>query len=274
MQRIQIMGILNLTPDSFYDKSRVSGAEAALERAYQMQLDGADWIDVGGESSRPNAESISEAEERARVMPTIEQLSQRLSIPFSIDTIKPKIAAEAIALGASLINDVSGFSQPEMIAVAANCQAKLCLMHSQGGPKTMQQSPHYPNGVVTEILHWFDQRLHCLEKAGVDSQRVILDPGIGFGKTVAHNLEILHNLHRFKIFGLPLLLGCSRKWFLRQIANKEHPEDVLPETLAVHTLACLAGVDILRVHDIKEHRAIAHLMAVYRDGFSSALLGN
>ncbi len=271
MSRTQIMGVLNITPDSFYAGSRVMGLEAILKRAQEMQAQGADWLDIGGESSRPKeSKSISVEAERERVLPAIKMLKKETSIPLSIDTTKPLIAAEAVAAGASLINDISGFGQPEMVEVAASCQAKICLMHIQGTPQTMQDNPHYPNGVVTDILHWFDQRLNHFAQAGIDTRRVILDPGIGFGKTVAHNLEILHNLHRFKIFGLPLLLGCSRKWFLRQISGKDDPGAVLPETLAVHTIACLAGVDILRVHDVNEHRAIANLIAVYREGFLPA----
>lgn len=252
------MGILNVTPDSFFDKGAHFAFEKAIERAKQIVQEGADILDIGGASSNPRSVPTPEAVERERVMPVIEALASQLSIPLSIDTDKPRIAREAVEKGARILNDIYGFQKPEMVEVAASCKADLCVMHMQGTPQTMQIAPFYPEGVIPHILHFFEKQIETLVKAGVKSERIILDPGIGFGKTVEQNLEILQNLAVFKKFGLRILIGASRKSFLSKILGKSSI-DLLPATLAIHTISLMRGADILRVHDVKEHRDILNL---------------
>lgn len=252
------MGILNVTPDSFFDKGAHFSFEKAIERAKVMVQEGADIIDIGGASSSPRSLPTPEEVERERVIPLIEVLASQLSTPLSIDTDKPRIAKEAVEKGARLINDIYGFQKPEMVEVAASCQTDLCLMHMQGTPQTMQVAPSYPEGVISHILQFFEKQVETLIQAGVNPARIILDPGIGFGKTVEHNLEILQNLAAFKKFGLRILIGASRKSFLTKILGKS-PIDLLPATLTIHTIALIHGADILRVHDVKEHRDILDL---------------
>lgn len=253
----KLMGILNVTPDSFYAPSRAMDMERALERAKQIYSEGADILDIGGESTRPNATPVPEAEELQRVIPIIKALKGLL--PLSIDTFKPRVAAEALKAGAEIINDVSGFTDPSMRALAAESGVTICVMHMQGNPINMQQNPHYPNGIIPELLSWFKIQIELLLKAGVKEKQIILDPGIGFGKTVAHNLEIIENLAVLKAMGFPLLVGVSRKSFMAKILGKNSAE-LLPATLAMNTALLLAGVDIIRVHDIGEHRDVMNLM--------------
>lgn len=253
MQFTQLMGILNVTPDSFYDQGAYGNYEAAIKRGIEMEKEGADWIDVGGESTRPGAQYVPVEDELKRVIPLIEELHKQLSIPISIDTRKVEVAREALKAGASLINDVSGFSQKEMTLLAAETGCYVCVMHMQGTPQTMQLSPHYERGVVEELLHWFDKRIQNLLSIGIQESKIILDPGIGFGKTVADNLKILQNLPKFRAFGLPLLLGISRKSFLGKILNKD-AKDLLPATIAANMLGIFSGANYIRVHDVKEHR--------------------
>ncbi len=255
----QLMGILNLTPDSFYDGGRFDSFEKAILQGHQLWKEGADLIDIGGESSRPGAKEISQEEELKRVIPLIKQLQREVPIPLSIDTTKPTVAAKALEAGASVLNDIGGFENPEMWKIAADSGATLCIMHMQGIPRTMQHNPHYPKGVIEELLDWFSQKIALLLDAGVKENQMLLDPGIGFGKTIAHNLEILHNLPQFKKLGRPLLIGTSRKSFIYKSLGKA-PEDVLPATLAVNTLAIEKGVDWIRVHDVAEHRQIIDFM--------------
>ena len=253
-----IMGILNVTPDSFFDKGAYFSIEKAIERAKEMVQEGADILDVGGAPSGPKSIPTPEEVERERVIPVIEALASKLSITLSIDTEKPRIAKEAVDKGATLINDISGFQKPEMVEVAAQCNADLCLMHMQGTPQTMQIAPSYPEGVIPHILQFFEKQIETLIQAGVKPGRIILDPGIGFGKTVEQNLEILQNLAAFKKFGLRILIGASRKSFLSKILGK-NSIDLLPATLAIHTISIIRGADIIRVHDVKEHRDVLSL---------------
>ena len=262
------MGILNVTPDSFFDGGCYAEVERAVLRAEQMVAAGADIIDIGGESTRPGAPAVSEEEELRRVIPVIQALRQRgVVVPISIDTRKARVASQALAAGATLINDVSGFRDPEMQDVAAASLAELCIMHMQGDPQSMQSAPHYEKGVVYAIMQWLEGQVKMLVEKGVRPSRIILDPGIGFGKTVAHNIEILQNLRTLKSLGFPVLLGASRKSFTAKILNEvagnvaknnivKSLSGPLSATLTVNTLALMAGVDIIRVHDIEEHREL------------------
>jgi dihydropteroate synthase len=259
MAHTQLMGILNVTPDSCVDQDRWFDHSAAIQRGIQIFEQGADWLDIGGESTRPKAHPVPEAEELRRVLPVLKALKQEISIPISIDTMKAKVAEAAIEAGASLINDVSGFREPAMRQVAASSQLPICVMHMHETPATMQLNPFYPEGIIPFLIDWFKARIDLLLNSGIKEKNILLDPGIGFGKTVADNVEIVHNLHKIKALGFPVLIGLSRKSFLGKIVNKTYP-DLLPVSLAVNTLAILAEVEIIRVHDIAEHRDIIDLM--------------
>jgi dihydropteroate synthase len=253
----QLMGILNVGTDSSSERWFSHGSPILY--GIQMHEKGADWIDIGGESTRPGASPVSEEEELKRVIPVILALKKEIPIPLSIDTMKAKVAAAAIEAGASLINDVSGFRDPEMRIVAAQSQLPICVMHMRETPATMQDNPCYPEGVIPFLIEWFKARIELLCMAGVEKKNIFLDPGIGFGKTVAQNVEILHNLPQLKKLGFPLLVGFSRKSFLGKIVHKTYP-DLLPASLVAHTIALQANVDILRVHDVAENRDVIDLM--------------
>lgn len=255
------MGIINVTPDSFYADSRASGLEQAVEMAQRFVRQGADILDVGGESTRPGAKPVSEEEELKRVIPLIQTLTRAVGIPISIDTFKPAVARAAARAGAALLNDISGFSDPLMVSVAVEYDMEMCLMHMQGTPETMQSNPRYNEGVVPFLMKWFEKRIEELLNQGVSAHRIILDPGIGFGKTVADNVEILHNLPKLKTLGFPVLFGASRKSFLAKILSK--PADkLLTATLGVNAIAIQAGIDIIRVHDVEEHRDLIDVLSV------------
>jgi len=258
-----LMGILNVTPDSFFDQGRWFDHSTAIQRGIQMSREGADWIDIGGESTRPGAEPVSEKEELRRVIPVITSLKLEVPTPLSIDTMKASVAEAAIKAGASLINDVSGFSNVEMCRVAADSELPICLMHMQGNPKTMQVNPVYPQGVVPFLLDWFKRGIDRLLASGIKEKNIILDPGMGFGKTVADNVEIVDNLHEMKAMGFPILLGFSRKSFLGKLINKR-TLNLLPASLAVTTLAILAHIEMIRVHDVSEHRDVIDFMAHFK----------
>lgn len=258
----KLMGILNATPDSFFNK--FPNLDAAIEHAKKIYTDGADIIDIGGESTRPGAQKIPENEELARTIPLIKALHTIIPIPISIDTCKPKVAAEAVNAGATLINDVCGFSDPAMQEVAASSNVDICVMHMQGTPETMQLNPHYPEGIIPNIINWFEKQIELLISKGVKENHIILDPGIGFGKTVAHNLEIIQNLPKLKNMGFRLLLGVSRKSFMSKILNKT-AADLLPATIAVNTILIMSHVDIIRVHDVSEHRGVIDILAKMKD---------
>ena len=247
------MGILNATPDSFFDKGAYFSIDAALQRALEICADGADLLDVGGESSRPGSIPVSDEEELRRVIPLIEALFEKISVPISIDSYKPEVVRQAVEKGAWLINDITGFQNPLMREIAASSKADLCLMHMQGTPQTMQINPTYGEGVITHILRFFETQIELLMREGIDRKRIILDPGIGFGKTLEHNLMILNSIGQFKSFGLRVLIGASRKSFMTKILGKP-PKELLPATLAIHTMSMLSGANLIRVHDIKEHR--------------------
>jgi dihydropteroate synthase len=255
--RSKIVGILNVTPDSFSDGGSYFAFDAAIARAEQMTKEGADIIDVGGESSRPGSEPVSEEEELRRVIPVVGQLAkEKFSLPISIDTYKPKVAEEALAAGASLLNDITGLTNPEMRAVAARAKAPVILMHMQGKPKTMQENPVYDD-VVADIKEFFKTQIALAKKDGITE--LILDPGIGFGKTLEHNLVILKRLHEFIDLGFPILVGPSRKSFIGALTSLPGQGGVpaverLGGTLAAVTAARLNGASYFRVHDVKECR--------------------
>jgi len=256
---VKIVGILNTTPDSFFSECRFSAYEDAVARGIGLAEEGADLIDVGGESTRPKALKVEVEEEIKRVIPVIQALKKQLSVPLSIDTMKAEVAELAVDAGASLINDVSGFRCPKMRELAASKKnVKLCAMHMLGIPENMQNNPQYQNGIIDELLYWFDKTVEQLIASGVKKDQIILDPGIGFGKTVADNFKIIQNLPKLKAFGFPLLLGISRKSFMGK-----NPSELLPETLVLNAFAA-PSVDYLRVHDVKKHRkALNVLQMVY-----------
>jgi dihydropteroate synthase len=259
MAHTKLMGILNVTPDSCFDQGRWFDQSSAIRRGVQISLEGADFLDIGGESTRPGAQSVCEAEELDRVIPVIKALKQEITIPISIDTMKAKVAEAALEAGASFINDVSGFSDAAMRQIAASSNCSICVMHMHESPATMQLNPIYPQGIIPFLIDWFKRRIDLLIDNGIDEKNILLDPGIGFGKTIADNVEIVQNLHKIKALGFPVLIGLSRKSFLGKIVNKTYP-DLLPVSLAINTLAILAQIDIIRVHDVSEHRDVIDLL--------------
>lgn len=242
-----IMGILNVTPDSFSDGALFVSPDEAVAHARNMVFDGADIIDVGGESTRPGSEPISIEEELRRIMPVVEALVSELEVPISIDTTKPEVAEKCLKLGAHIINDVSGLRNSRMRAVAAKYNVPVVIMHMQGTPATMQINPYYDD-VVQEVANYLTHRALWVTEEGIG--QIIIDPGIGFGKTTQHNLLILRHLARFKELGYPLLVGPSRKGFISAITGRD-VGDRLPGTLAAVTACVLNGADIIRVHDVK-----------------------
>ncbi|RLB71327.1 MAG: dihydropteroate synthase [Deltaproteobacteria bacterium] len=259
-----IMGILNVTPDSFSDGSLFQDRDAALAQARKMIAEGAQIIDVGGESTRPGAKKISLEQELERVVPVIEALrAERDDIPISIDTYKSRVALEALKAGADMVNDISGCRfDPEMAATVARAGAYLCLMHIKGTPDNMQQNPEYAD-VVEEILSYLDESIAIALSHGVPREKLIVDPGIGFGKTLDHNLTILKYLREFQTFGLPVLIGTSRKSFIGRLTGRE-VDDRLAGTLASIAQAVWNGASIVRVHDVAAARDAVLLLDAVR----------
>ena len=246
-----VMGVVNVTPDSFSDGGQFFTRDAAVNRALKLIAEGAEIIDVGGESTRPHAVPVPEAEELARVVPVIEALAARTQVPISIDTMKPAVARAALKAGATIINDVAATrSDPALWHIVAETGAAYVCMHMQGTPQTMQDRPHYEN-VVAEVGGFFSERLGRLAACGVSTEQIVLDPGIGFGKTVEHNLQLLGNLRIFTTLQRPLLLGVSRKSFMGKLLGTELAAR-LPAALACATLAIESGVQIIRSHDVAE----------------------
>lgn len=245
-----VMGILNVTPDSFSDGGRYLKKDKAIEQALCMIDEGATIIDIGGESTRPGALPVSLQEESDRVLPVIEYLARETDITLSIDTMKPPLMQEAVALGAKMINDVNALQAEGALSVASQCAVDICLMHKKGVPRTMQVAPHYQN-VVTDITDFFHERVNACVAAGISLDRICLDPGFGFGKTLAHNMTLIQSLAAFLRWGCPVLIGVSRKTSLGEILNK--PEMArLSGSLALTTIAYLNGARIFRTHDVKE----------------------
>lgn len=245
----RIMGILNVTPDSFSDGGQFKNEAAIRAQIEKLIADGADIIDVGGESTRPFAEPVSTADELQRVIPTIDLIRSLSDIPISIDTTKAEVAEAALQHGASMLNDISALQkEPEMVAVAARYPVPVVIMHMQGTPETMQLKPTYEH-VIEEINTFFSARLRFMEQGGIARERIILDPGIGFGKTLEHNLTILANIKMFKQHGCPVLVGHSRKSFFEHLLDIPLEQRDLP-TAVVSLLCGQQGVDVIRVHDV------------------------
>jgi dihydropteroate synthase len=260
-----VMGILNITPDSFTDGGKYISLEKAVAYAYQMQKEGADIIDIGGESTRPGARSVSEQEEIDRVIPVIQILRQRLTIPISIDTSKARVMQLAIQAGANFINDVYALQQPEALVVAANLDVPVCLMHMRGNPQNMQKNPHYTD-LLKEVIDFFEQRIEAALQAGIKHQNILLDPGFGFGKTVEHNLKLIQGLDIIKAhFGLPILIGISLKSTIGYLLNNAPVCDRLYGSLALELLALLKGADILRVHQVKPTKDCLTILKRYQE---------
>jgi dihydropteroate synthase len=248
-----LMGVVNATPDSFYDGGCHGNTEAVVAHALQLAAEGADIIDVGGESSRPRANPVSEAEELRRVIPVLEALAGAVSIPLSIDTVKPGVAREALRAGASIINDIAANREgEEMWRLAAESGAGYVVVHMQGSPATMQERPVY-HDVVSEVSRFFEERLNRLRACGVNPEQVVLDVGIGFGKALGHNLQLLAHLARFTKWERPLLLGASRKSFMGRVVGAKL-EERLPPSLACACWGVQNGARIIRCHDIAATR--------------------
>ena len=251
-----IMGILNVTPDSFSDGGHFNNITSALMQVEKMLNDGADIIDIGGESTRPYSISVSSGEQVQRVIPIIKAIRKQLSstVQISIDTRLSSVAKLALAEGANIINDISaGYNDPNILNVAADYDCPIILMHIKGTPQTMQDNPSYDN-VVPDVLASLHISAERAKQAGIKQNKIILDPGIGFGKTNEHNLTLLGHLNQFVETGYPILLGTSRKKFLNKITSTEKPEDLALATAVTSALAVMAGVKMLRVHDVKENR--------------------
>ncbi len=249
LERPLVMGILNVTPDSFSDGTGELSIQRAIERAYKMVEEGADMIDIGGESTRPGAEPVSLEEEIDRVLPVVQAL-QDTGVPLSVDTFKPQVMRAALASGADMINDINAFRAPGAIEAVVNSDCGLCLMHMQGEPRTMQLAPKYDD-VVCEVTDFLTQRVEVLEQAGVAPQRVVLDPGFGFGKTVGQNYTMLRQLDTMQVKGYPWLLGLSRKSMLGHVVGRE-PRERVAASLAAALYGLEKGAHILRVHDVAE----------------------
>jgi len=250
MSRCHVMGIVNVTPDSFSDGGRFNRPDAAMARARQMVEDGAAFIDVGGESTRPGAAQVSVQEELDRVCPVVEAVVRDLDVVVSVDTSAPEVMAEAARLGAGLINDVRALQRTGAPQAAAAANVPVCIMHIQGEPDTMQVNPEYRN-VRREVSRFLVERMQVAEQAGVRPENIILDPGFGFGKTLTHNLQLLASLEQLQILGHPLLVGISRKSMLGAITGRDVNQR-LPASLAAATISAMKGASIIRVHDVRE----------------------
>jgi dihydropteroate synthase len=244
-----VMGILNVTPDSFSDGGEFLSKERALERAFAMVEEGVDIIDIGGESTRPGASAVSAQEEIDRVVPVIESLAAVLPVPLSVDTSKPAVMRAAVEAGAGMINDVYALRMEGALDVVRSLDVPVCLMHMRGEPRTMQDAPRYDD-VVAEVSAFLSARRRVCEQAGVERRRLIIDPGFGFGKTLAHNLALLRDLHLLCRLGVPVLVGISRKSMIGSLLNQA-VNDRLYGSLAAAVIAALKGASILRVHDVR-----------------------
>ncbi|RFC36710.1 MAG: Dihydropteroate synthase [Candidatus Nitrotoga sp. SPKER] len=247
LSRTLVMGIVNVTPDSFYDGGHHSQRDAALVHANKMIQEGADVLDIGGESTRPGALSISVQEELDRIMPVIEGL-HGVPVPLSVDTYKTEVMRSVLAAGASMINDINALQQPDALVTVAASNAAVCLMHKQGPPQTIQQS-HYQD-VVAEVLQFLRSRIVSAQKAGIERERIMVDPGFGFDKTLVHNLALLRHLDKFSVLGVPLLAGLSRKSMLGTITGQD-VEHRVHASVAAALLAVMRGACMVRVHDVR-----------------------
>jgi dihydropteroate synthase len=264
-----IMGILNVTPDSFYDGGRYLDPQVAVDRAHQMVAEGADIIDIGGQSSRPGSDPVSEAEEADRVLPVVEAVAKSASTIISVDTYRAGIARAALDAGAHLINDISALRfDPALLRVVAEHRAPLILMHMKGMPRTMQLNPSY-DALIDEVFAFLHDRLGAAQAGGIPAEHLLIDPGIGFGKGARHNLELLRKLHHFHTLGRPIVIGTSRKSFIGRVLGSEVDER-LEGTAATVAAAIIQGVDIIRVHDVRAMVRVARMLdAMVRPNFET-----
>jgi dihydropteroate synthase len=251
-KKTYVMGILNVTPDSFFDGGLYFNKSIAIKRALQMVEDGADIIDIGGESTRPGSEPVSIEEDLKRTIPVIEALVKKIDIPISIDTYKSEVAKKALDAGASMVNDISGLRfDPLMANIVSQYEVPVVIMHIKGTPKDMQQNPVY-EVLIPEILDYLMLCIKLALESGTSEDKIIIDPGIGFGKTFEHNLEIIYNLREFTSLGKPILIGLSRKAFIGKILGDVPPEERLEGTAAAVAISVINGANIVRVHDVRE----------------------
>jgi len=256
-KKTYIMGILNVTPDSFADGGLYFDKSSAIERAYQIVEEGADIIDIGGESTRPGSEPISIKEELIRTIPLIEAISKKIKVPISIDTYKSEVAKAALDAGASMVNDISGLRfDPKMTDVVSEYKVPVVIMHIKGKPQDMQQNPVY-EALIPEIIDYFRMGMKIASGAGISEDKIIIDPGIGFGKTFDHNLEIINNLREFTFLEKPILVGPSRKAFIGKILGDAPATERLEGTAAAVSISIINGANVVRVHDVKEMVKVA-----------------
>ncbi|TLM71650.1 MAG: dihydropteroate synthase [Actinobacteria bacterium] len=262
-----VMGVVNVTPDSFSDGGEHFTPDAAIAHGRELAAAGADILDVGGESTRPGSDEVPPADELARVLPVVEALAgpDGPGLPVSIDTRHADVAGPCVEAGASIINDVAGFRDAAMLELAVSCDAGVVVMHMLGEPKTMQDEPEYED-VVREVSAWLAARTAALETAGVAHDRIVIDPGIGFGKTLEHNLALLRGLPELRRVGFPVLVGASRKRFIGALTGEAEPRMRLGGSLAVATTAVLGGAAVLRVHDVAETVQAVRVAAALREG--------
>ncbi len=261
MKKKQLMGILNCTPDSFYSQGRFTDPQAAIEYGLRLFEEGADIVDVGGESTRPGGCHVSEAEEIRRTVPVIKGLRRKTDKAISIDTYKPQVAAAALEAGADWINDISALSHPHMRSLVLSYRVTCCIMHMYGEPQTTYE-PQLPRDVVDDVTLFLKQRAEELISLGISPSQIVVDPGIGggaFGKTEEECLELLKRIGHYAALGFPVLIALSRKSFIQKILKKP-PSEILSTTVALNTIALLEGASTLRVHDVKEHRDVLTLM--------------
>ena len=247
----QVMGIVNMTPDSFSDGGNYNNLDDAMRRVDNMIQAGATFIDVGGESTRPGAADVSTSEELDRVIPLVEKIARYFDVWISVDTSKPEVITEAAKAGAHLINDIRALTLPGALQAAQKTELPVCIMHMQGDPKTMQNAPHYQQDIYQEVDSFFTEHIQRCVTAGIAREKIILDPGFGFGKTLAHNYRLLATLERFHHFNLPILVGMSRKSMIGQVLNVPPKERVLG-SVSCAVIAAMKGAQIIRVHDVKE----------------------
>ena len=269
LDRPRIAGVINVTPDSFSDGGSFLDAGDAIAHGLKLAEEGADVLDVGGESTRPGAAEISAQDEIARVVPVIEALAKKTAIPIAIDTSKPEVMRAAVAAGAGFINDVRALRRDGALDAAAALKVPVCLMHMQGEPGTMQDAPHYED-VVSDVRRFLAERLFACEMSGIDKKRVVVDPGFGFGKTLEHNLALLRALDQFAALGVPLLVGLSRKGMIGTLTGRERPADRAAGSAAAALLAVQKGAAIVRVHDVAVTRDALAVWEAVATGFKRA----
>lgn len=262
--RLKVMGIVNVTPDSFSDGGHHDSVEQALDHVALLIEQGVDILDVGGESTRPGAAAVSEQEELDRVIPVVEGIRKRFNTPISVDTSKAQVMSESIKAGASMINDVCALGQPGALEAVADSDVEVCLMHMQGEPRSMQYDPRYDD-IICDVKAFLQQRVERCEQAGIARERIWLDPGFGFGKSMRHNYQLLQRLQAFHELQLPLLVGMSRKSMIGHVTGRE-VDDRIAGSVAAATIAALKGARIIRVHDVKETVDAMRVVAATLEG--------